>query len=178
MLSLRYWDDPVLSEVCQPVHELEFGSQQLRDLGQTMVGVMNSYDGFGLAAPQVGLATRMFVMHFPESKRTKEPLVVCNPTLQLHGDNVLMREGCLSLPDIFEQVTRQRFATMHYFQPDGLEREIELSELDARVAQHETDHLNGIMFFDRSHMSKQVRKAVLRKWDKIKSNYPREHGKA
>jgi peptide deformylase len=136
---------------------------------------MNTYKGLGLAAPQVGIARRIFIMHFPESakegKLTSPPLVACNPTLELSGETLYEQEGCLSVPTIFEQVARPKTTLMRYFTVLGVEKEIELHDMNARVAAHESDHLNGVMFFDRSHMSKQVQKALLRKWEKVKHQY-------
>ena len=93
------------------------------------------------------------------------------------------REGCLSLPSVFEQVYRSAGVTMKFFMPDGVEAEVTLSALDARVAQHETDHLDGIMFFDYkdkrekyvtpehptprgARMTKNLYKGVMREWEK------------
>lgn len=169
MLNLRYWDDPVLSKVCEPVRESEFGSK-LEEFGRDLMATMDNFRGLGLAAPQVGVTSRLFIMRFSDTKE-REPIVVCNPAIQLSGPLVHLQEGCLSVPDIFEQVSRSQFATLRYFRTDGTEDEIELSNLNARVAAHESEHLDGIMFFDRRHMSKQVHKAVLRKWEKIKHRY-------
>jgi peptide deformylase len=164
MLTLRYWEDPVLSKVCDPVRDSEFGSK-LEEFGRELLATMDNYRGLGLAAPQVGVTFRMFIMRFPDNT-SLNPIVVCNPTLHLHGPATYLQEGCLSVPDIFEQVSRSQFATLRFFHPDGTEDEIELSNVNARVAQHETDHLDGIMFFDRRRVSKQVSKAVQRAWEK------------
>jgi len=139
---------------------------------------MNTHKGVGLAAPQVGIVSRVFIMHFPESakdgKLTAPPLVVCNPTLKFSGPLVCEQEGCLSLPSLFEQVERHQFTSMRYFTVLGEEKEMELSGMNARVATHEAEHLDGIMFFDRSHMSKQVQKSLLRQWEKIKHRYMKQ----
>jgi peptide deformylase len=163
-----------LSTICEPVRDTEFGSK-LEEFASQLLATMNTYKGIGLAAPQVGVTSRVFIMHFPESakngKLTSPPLVMCNPTLQFSGPTVFEQEGCLSFPSLFEQVGRQQYVVVRYFTVLGEEREIELKNMDARVAAHEAEHLDGIMFFDRRHMSKQVRKALLRKWDKIKHQY-------
>jgi peptide deformylase len=172
VLQIRYWDDPVLSTVCEPVLDTEFGSK-LEEFATQLLATMNTYKGIGLAAPQVGVTRRIFIMHFPESakngKLTVPPLVVCNPNLELRGGALQHEEGCLSVPGIYEQVSRSREVLMRYFTTRGEEREIELSDMNARVAQHEFDHLNGIMFFDRRRVSKQVSKAVERAWEKQKN---------
>ena len=170
MLNLRYWDDPVLSTVCEPVRDSEFGSK-LEDFGRELISTMVDHNGVGLAAPQVGVSTRIFAMHFPKGGVSLSPIAVCNPTLQFSGPIVLLQEGCLSVPEVFEQVARSQFATMRYFTLLGEEREVEIRDMDARIAAHEIDHLDGIMFFDRRRMSRQMSKALLRKWDKIKYQY-------
>jgi len=114
------------------------------------------------------------------------PLVICNPTLVLTGRLVPGREGCLSLPDMFEQVYRAEGVVLQYKNPLGVGVEIIFpTQMNARVAQHETDHLDGIMFFDYkdkrekyantahpepwgARMSKQLSKSILRNWEKKK----------
>src|SRR5208337_4033869 len=163
ILPLRYWDDPALSKVCDKIEDNEFGPK-LVEFGQSLLATMKSRNGIGLAAPQVGVAKRMFVMRFP-------------------GRLVPGREGCLSLPGLFEQVYRAENCILQYRIPFGSTYEIALDRWDARVAQHEADHLDGIMFFDYkdkrenyvtlehpqpwgARMSKQLSKNVLREWEK------------
>lgn len=169
-LGMRYFGDPTLEAVSEPVRDTEFGSK-LAVFAHQLTLTMDEYHGVGLAAPQVGLLKRIFVMRFPDTERLTEtlpaPLVVCNPTLELSGDMVQYEEGCLSLPDIHTIVSRPRNAILRFFHVDGREDELELTDLDARVAQHEQDHLFGIMFFDRRRVSKQVSKAVRLKWERV-----------
>lgn len=180
MFDLRYWDDPVLSTVCEPVRDSEFGSK-LEDFGRELISTMGAYKGVGLAAPQVGVTSRVFTMLIRKKDNKLEidppPLVVCNPTLELGGAPRYMDEGCLSLPEIFGQVVRSEKITMRYFTPSGIEKEIELTEMEARVGQHEADHLNGIMFINRL-ASRQMRRSVLRKWEENREEYIQlQHGK-
>jgi peptide deformylase len=186
VLPIRYWNDPILSNICEPVGDSEFGPQ-LEELGRDLIATMDAKNGIGLAAPQVGVAKRVFVMSFPDHKDLK-PVIVCNPELTLQGSIVYGQEGCLSLPDVRQQVYRASSAFLRYRTPDGQTVESSLAQWDARVAQHEFDHLNGIMFFNYldkreefvteehpepwgARMSKQMAKAVLREWDKIRGNY-------
>lgn len=178
-LDIVLWDDPILSTVCQPVADHEFGSG-LEDLARRLTNTMKSFEGLGLAAPQVGIDKRMFVFR-PKDKPNFKPIVVCNPEMVLSGNGVADQEGCLSLPEIYEQVMRAGHVNMCYRQPDGKHIELILDGWDARIAQHEFDHLNGIMFFDYqdkrgdsvygARMSKQASKATLRRWDKIQHRY-------
>jgi peptide deformylase len=173
-LDILIWDDPRLSAVCEPLHDNEFGPQ-LEAFGRLLVSTMAEGNGIGLACPQVGVLKRMFVMKFPDHE-TLQPIVVCNPTVDLGGLVTLGREGCLSLPNIYEQVVRAETVTMRYRDPSGKHLETLLDKLDARVAQHEFDHMNGIMFFNYkdkrekygARMSKQVSKQTLRRWEKEK----------
>jgi peptide deformylase len=176
-LSLRYWDDPVLSKVCDKIEGSEFGPQ-LEEFSRQLIATMDASNGVGLAAPQVGVTKRLFVMRFPDHKGAP-PIAVCNPVLILSGERLPGQEGCLSLPNIFDQVYRAGHVNMTYTTPSGEAVELLLDMWDARVAQHEFDHLNGIMFFDYkdqrptygARMSKQVSKNVLRKWEKSHGNY-------
>lgn len=174
-LEVVIWDDPRLSQICDKVEDNEFGPK-LESFGRQLVATMNAKNGIGLAAPQVGVLKRMFVMLFPDHEEL-EAKVICNPVLCLEGAAKQDREGCLSLPGIFEHVSRAERVTMQYQDPLGKNYEMLLiTPLDARVAQHEFDHLNGIMFFDYkdkrdvygARMSKQVGKNVLRMWEKEK----------
>src|SRR5271157_4540789 len=147
VLPLRYWDDPVLSVVCGKIEDSEFGSQ-LEEFGRELIATMLDKNGVGLAAPQVGVTKRMFVMEFPDHKEMN-PIVVCNPTIKLVGKNEPGNEGCLSLPGVRQQVYRAAEVWMQYQDTTGKQFEMPLiTSWDARVAQHEYDHLDGIMFFD------------------------------
>jgi peptide deformylase len=166
-LNILIWDDPRLSQVCELLDDNEFGPQ-LGLFAQQLIAAMDDKNGIGLAAPQVGVLKRIFVMKFPDHEQMK-PLVVCNPTLVLSGPTLYEREGCLSLPSIFQTVPRSENITMQYRDPLGKMKELIIDKWDARVAAHENDHLDGRMFFDR--MSRQMRRATLREWEKIKHSY-------
>jgi peptide deformylase len=184
VLPLRYWEDPILSVVCAKIEDSEFGSQ-LEEFGRELLATMSDANGVGLAAPQVGIAKRMFAMLFPDHEEMK-PIVVCNPVLFLAGSMTFENEGCLSVPGVRQQVYRTEQATMQYQDPTGKNFEMLLvTPWDARVAQHEFDHLNGIMFFDYkdkrenfatighpepwgARMSKQMSRSALRDWEKEK----------
>src|SRR5271156_1585661 len=95
VLPLRYWADPILSVVCDKIGDSEFGSQ-LEEFGRELIATMNDANGVGLAAPQVGVTKRMFVMLFPDHAEMK-PMVVCNPVLAPKGSMLFENEGCLSV---------------------------------------------------------------------------------
>jgi peptide deformylase len=161
VLTITLWDNPILSKIAEPVPDSGFG-QGLEDFANQMIETMVAKKGVGLAAPQVGVSSRVFVMTFPTDEARK-PIAVVNPTLKLDGWYTYEREGCLSLPGLYDQVERKADVTMQYRNPIGEAQEIVIHKWDARVAQHEFDHLNGIMFFDR--MSRQMRKRLLKQWE-------------
>lgn len=168
MLTITYWDDPLLKKVCEPVPDSAFGPA-LVEVGRQMLELMTEKKGVGLAANQAGLDQQLFVMTFPRKKDEPklEPLTVINPIIELSGKVLCDEEGCLSIPGFWDQVQRSENALLRFQQPlDGTWEERALTGMDARIAQHEVDHLNGIMFFDR--MSKQMRKALLRRWEKTR----------
>jgi peptide deformylase len=166
MLKIVTWPDPILRKVAESVPDSGFGPT-LEDFGRQMIATMlegnGTSTGIGLAATQVGVAQRVFVMTFPDHKEF-DPLIVVNPTLQLSGETLFEQEGCVSFPGIYDQVARSATVTMDYQNAlSGEHHKQILTSWDARVAQHEFDHINGIMFFDR--MSRQMRKALLRQWE-------------
>jgi peptide deformylase len=167
MLEIILWDNPILKKVSEPVPDSAFGPE-LEQFGQQMIETMLAAPGLGLAGPQVGLSQRIFVMTFPDDEIRKSktaPIVVVNPVINTDGKTLYEREGCLSFPGLHDQVARAVYTTLEFQNPlNGEWNEYDLTNWNARVAQHEFDHLNGIMFFDR--MSRQMRKALLREWEK------------
>lgn len=165
-LSLRYWDDPVLSKVCDKIGDSEFGPQ-LEEFARQLLATMDAANGIGLATSQVGILKRVFVMRFRD-RQDVAPIIVCNPVLVLSGATLAENEGCLSVPGVYVPVSRASHANMTYRKPSGDYAELMLDLWDARVAAHENDHLNGIMMFDRRRVSRQVSRAALREWEKEK----------
>jgi peptide deformylase len=167
-LNMRYWDDTALSNVCRPVTTDEFGGQ-LKEFGDLLLATLKHHgNGLGLAAPQVGLTKRLFAMRFP-SAEDLTPVVLVNPVITKKEGREVGQEGCLSIPSIYDQVERAAFVRVEFQWVNGQEGVYDLEGLDARIVQHEIDHLDGIMFFQR--MSKQMRKNVLRQWEKIRSKH-------
>ncbi len=175
-LTIRYWDDPVLSTVCNAVEDNEFGPK-LEEFGESLLATMDAHNGIGLAGPQVGVAKRVFVMTFPDGEiqwEGKQPVivneraavVVCNPMLVLDGGTVREIEGCLSMPGVHLQIERAANVVMQFRYPNGVPEELVLTNMNARVAQHEFDHINGIFFINR--VSRQMRRQALREWEKEK----------
>jgi peptide deformylase len=117
-----------------------------------MIETMIEYHGVGLAAPQVHEELRVFVamLDTSEDGQPAEPIAIINPEVTpLGADLVEDWEGCLSIPDIRGRVPRAREIRLRAFDRDGERLELHAQDYPARVIQHETDHLDGILFFDR-----------------------------
>lgn len=117
---------------------------------RTMFDLMYEARGIGLAATQVGLPYRFFVVNTTaDPKETEEELVFINPEIIRKKGNVEGEEGCLSLPELYGQVARAEEIVLEAYDIDGQGFEMECSEILARVIQHENDHLDGVLFIDR-----------------------------
>jgi peptide deformylase len=130
---------------------------------------MYTEEGIGLAAPQVGVSRRLFVMDIREE--TAEPRAVVNPQIVERSGSERGDEGCLSLPGLFGTVERSANVVMEGLDLDGRPLRIEASALLARCIQHEIDHLDGVLFID--HLSPIKRKLLLGKWKKLRKEAAR-----
>jgi peptide deformylase len=170
------YGDPVLRQTTQEINK-ENPQTDLQKLIEDMYETMYSASGVGLAAPQVGLALRLFVI---DSTRMTEDgtglkQVFLNPTIvEELGEEWAFEEGCLSIPNIRENVSRQEKIKIHYFDENWNEFEKEFDEITARVIQHEYDHIEGILFTDHiSALKKRLLKAKLTRISKgrVKADY-------
>lgn len=147
--------NPVLRMTSMPVSEDDFGSDPLMGFVQDLVDTMRDYDGVGIAAPQVGVPARIFAIEVraPDAARDAEPFpltVVLNPSLELLEERVHPGwEGCLSVEGLRGVVPRARHARVTGRSVSGARVELELSGFPAVVAQHENDHLDGLVYLDR-----------------------------
>jgi peptide deformylase len=154
VLDIRLFGDPVLRTVADPVDD-PTGDDSLPAFIDDMLETMDSAGGVGLAANQVGVARRVFV-HDCDGDRGH----IINPVWEALDDEVqTAREGCLSVPDAGGQVTRHNRVRVTGVTVDGTPVDREVSGLMARCVQHETDHLDGVMFFQR--MEPADRRAVM-----------------
>jgi peptide deformylase len=130
----------------------------LRALARDMLETMYVAPGIGLAAPQVGVLKRLFVVDVADKKKGEEPAptVLLNPEIAWRSEaEVALEEGCLSVPGHFAEVLRPREVRMRYQDLEGVLREIEADGLLARCLQHELDHLDGVLFIDRISVLKR-----------------------
>ena len=147
-LRLHLHPDPILRQVCAPVLRFDGG---LADLAPEMLRIMYDAKGRGLAAPQAGVAERVFVMDPTWKEGVQVPLVVVNPVLDWASETLeLGEEGCLSIPDTPCRVQRPRRIGMSYQDVDGKRRKAEFEGVEARIVLHEMDHLDGILCIDRA----------------------------
>lgn len=154
ILPIVGFGSPVLRKMAQPITP---DYPNLKDLIANMYETMYAADGVGLAAPQVDLSLQIVVIGFrPYDEKTDtygevtEQHTLINPEIIESGDEkAYFNEGCLSIPDIHEDVLRPKSVTVHYFDEDFNEHTEQLNGMFARVAQHEIDHLNGKVFTDR-----------------------------
>ena len=176
---IRMYGDPVLRRVAQPV--TEFGPELAR-LADDMIETMLDASGVGLAAPQIGLSTRLFVAQrleearaegadapsndgplldeAPEGDTVAETVVMVNPIITHAGGERIAPDGCLSLPGLWiDDMRRWSTVTVRYQDLSGSEHERTATGHFAHVIQHEHDHLEGILFFDR--LDVQARQAFL-----------------
>jgi peptide deformylase len=155
MSFIRRLGDPVLKSSATPVDRFD---DSLRRQVSRMAGIMNDAIGVGLAAPQLGISQRLVVYRVgPDA-----PLVaLANPELEwASGDVELGEEGCLSIPGITVDVDRPVHVRVRALDEEGEERLVEASGLEARVIQHELDHLDGVLILERT--SREERKRALR----------------
>jgi peptide deformylase len=153
ILKIARMGHPVLRRKTRAVERGEITSAPLQKLIDDMIETMVEYRGVGLAAPQVHEGVRLFIAnldHDEAGDATSEPIVVINPDITPVGSDVDEDwEGCLSIPDIRGRVPRTREITVKAFDRRGERIELHVHDYAARVIQHETDHLDGILFFDR-----------------------------
>jgi len=148
MMSIVHYPEPVLLTVGRPVEDDEFG-EELERLAEDMFETMTHAGGVGLAAPQVGISKRLFVMDVPVGDEQRERHVLVNPEIvRIEGEQV-GEEGCLSFPGLFQVVKREMRVIARARDTKGEEFELDVADLAARCILHETDHCDGIVFLDR-----------------------------
>lgn len=132
--------NPLLRQVASPVKE--FG-ESLDHMMDDMIQTMRMYSGVGLAGPQVGILKRIFVLEY---KGTVMKIV--NPELSDASGRAVLEEGCLSIPNVLVDIERSTKLTLTYETPYGEKHKIRVNNFIARIIQHETDHLNGVLILD------------------------------
>jgi peptide deformylase len=154
--------DKRLRLVSEPVKHVDAGVRKLID---DMFETMYKAPGIGLAAIQIGVAKRVVTMDLSKKEDNHEPQVFINPEIVWKSDETAKyEEGCLSIPEYYEEVERPKEVKVKYLDRDGKPAEIEATGLLATCLQHEIDHINGVLFID--HLSKLKRDRVIKKFAK------------
>jgi peptide deformylase len=160
LLDILHYPDPRLRMRAQPVAEVD---DTLRRLIDDMFETMYAAPGIGLAATQVNVHLRLVVIDV--SPDGSEPLCLINPEILEAEGQESSQEGCLSVPDVFEAVTRAERIRVRALDRDGQSRIVEASGLTAVCIQHELDHLEGKLFVDR--LSELKRTRIRKKYEKL-----------
>lgn len=156
--------DSRLKVKCAPVGRVDDAVRRLMD---DMLETMYAAPGIGLAAPQVGVRTRVIVLDVAREGEERRPLRLADPEIVwASDDDMSYEEGCLSLPQHYAEVIRPRSVTVRYRDYDNTVRELTADGLLSTCLQHESDHLDGILFVD--HISALKRNMILRKLLKSK----------
>ena len=152
ILKVARMGHPVLRAKARALDKAEIKSPAIQRLIDDLIDTMVEYHGVGLAAPQIHESVRIFVaaLDSADEGQEAEPVVVINPEIAVVGSDVIDDwEGCLSIPDIRGRVPRAREIKVRAFDRKGDRIELHAHDFPARVIQHETDHLDGVLFFDR-----------------------------
>ena len=169
LLKIVHYPEPVLLTVGKPVTEFD---ENLKRMVEDMFETMYSAKGVGLAAPQVAVSQRLFVMDCSGGETDSEKIALINPNIihvegEQYGD-----EGCLSFPGLYQKVQRSLRVIVRAQDVDGNEFELDIEDLPARCVLHETDHCDGIVFLDRmTALKRQLAKQKIKrlqktgKWD-------------
>ena len=142
VLNIKIYGAKVLREKSVVVEKID---KEILDLLDEMIETMEKIKGIGLAAPQVGVNKRMFVLNIGDGKIRK----VINPTIKYSAKTISNEEGCLSVPGIYKNVERSESIEVTYLNEKGELISEKANELLSRAFQHENDHLDGILFVDK-----------------------------
>jgi peptide deformylase len=162
-IPIRIIPDPVLRQKAQPVEAVD---KRIAQLMHDMLESMYLNHGIGLAANQVGALERIIAVDVSEERNGTKALLMANPEITWHDpeETFTYREGCLSIPDQYADVTRPKRIRFTYLDASGKGREMEAEDLLSQCVQHEIDHLNGVLFIDR--ISALKRSMITRKVEK------------
>lgn len=145
ILKVVKYGDPILTKRAEEIGEFDANLHKLvDDMFETMYGA----PGVGLAAPQVGILKRLFVMDCSSGKDKKQKVTLINPVIETEEGEQVGDEGCLSFPGLFLEVKRPQRVVVRAQDIDGSEIRLDVMDLEARCVSHETDHLDGELFIN------------------------------
>jgi len=158
------YGDPVLREKADEIKDID---RETKILVADLIATLKSAGGLGLAAPQIGVSKKVFIIDLSAIDLTESIKVFINPKIiSTSEDEVVIEEGCLSFPGIFQRIQRPEKVKVTATSLEGEEFTLEASGMLARAVQHENDHLNGVLFID--HFSPLSRAMVKGKLNKLK----------
>ncbi len=164
LLKIVHYPTPVLLEVGKPVESFD---DELKSLVENMFETMYEAKGVGLAAPQVDVSSRLFVMDCSNGEDSLQKIALINPEIiHVEGEQI-GDEGCLSFPGLYQKVQRDLRTVVRYQDVNGEFQELDGIDLTARCILHETDHCDGIVFLDRmTILKREMAKRKIRKLQK------------
>jgi len=165
--EIRIIGDPILVKKAEPVDRVD---AEIVRLAQDMVMTVHAAPGVGLAAPQVGVSKRVIVVDLSVGQNKDDLIVLANPEVIRQEGEVTCEEGCLSVPDIREKVSRPYRVTVRGLDLEGRTVEVEGEDLLARALCHEIDHLDGILFVEK--LSPLKRRLIRKKLKKNAASGP------
>lgn len=145
ILNVVKYGDPILTKRAEVVADFD---ERLHKLVDDMFETMYGAPGVGLAAPQVGVLKRLFVMDCSSGKDKKQKVVLVNPVIETEEGEQIGDEGCLSFPGMFLEIKRPQRVVVRAREIDGSEITLDVMDLEARCVSHETDHLDGELFIN------------------------------
>lgn len=154
LLEIVHYPDPVLLTAGKPVGDEEF-NESLRELVEDMFETMYRAQGVGLAAPQVAVSKRLFVMDCSGGEDETQKIALINPEIVMREGEQTGNEGCLSFPGLYTKVKREIRTVARFQDVFGNWQELDGTDLTARCVLHETDHCDGIVFLDRMTILKR-----------------------
>ena len=165
VLTLKLFPDPILHTKCKEVTEI---SEEFLSCIKEMEDTLCSLPGLALAGPQLGFQERIILLNLMKINKKPEMLVLLNPIIKHSEGRINMEEGCLSIPEIFEEIIRPEKIEVEGVDLDGRTVSMEADDSLARVLLHEIDHLDGILFWD--HLSEKKR-------NKLKDKFLKSQGR-
>ena len=164
LLKIVHYPAPVLLEVGKPVTEFD---ENLKQLVEDMFETMYDAQGVGLAAPQVAVSQRIFVMDCSGGEDESRKFALINPEIVAQEGEQYGDEGCLSFPGIYTKVRREIRTVVRFQDVLGKQQELDVTDLEARCVLHETDHCDGIVFLDRmSALKRQFARQKIKRLQK------------
>ena len=157
---IRTFGDPVLKSEAAPVADID--GKIVRLVDDMFTTLYRSDNGLALAAPQIGVQKQVFVWDFGE-----DPTVVFNPEIVESDGEWVYEEGCLSIPGLYVEIVRPKTVLLRGVDIDGNTVEWEADEVQARMFQHELDHLHGVLMFER--MTPEQRKEAMGEWRRMQN---------